>query len=197
MPEYKLQCSRCNKEWESKRPLVPCPSCNKKDKRELLGQVEGTSKLKRRKEPIDELELSGMPVETINAYNPKHKLPVYTKITDSRFNDYKVGNTYKVRIQDPEEGDEKEPYNYVHEAILIAKRTVKFGDIEDMLLAFDSNKAKKSEAKKQIIPEKAEWSDDTQVLVCVFLRKDMVQEFVTSEMEVIEPEFSKDKINNE
>lgn len=130
-----------------------------------------------------------MPIDELTKYWPKIKLPVYTKITDPRYNDFTVGDTYEMRIEDSqrvEEHGETGPYNYVHECILIAKEEKKIKDIHPLLLAFDVHTSSRQEALKRLSSDEQSWDDEREVEMLVLLRKDAVKEFVTSDMDVLE-----------
>jgi hypothetical protein len=137
-----------------------------------------------------------MAIETVQQYNPKHKLPVYTHISLPGHNDWSVGDKYDVRIQDKERQKEKGgsgPYNYIHEAVLIAKEQMKYGDVSRIMLGFDAHTTSKSEAEERIFPDIEDMDEDTEVVVLVFMRLDRVKDFVTSGMDVIEPGFDKEQ----
>lgn len=136
-----------------------------------------------------------MAIETLQAYNPKHTLPIYTKITRDRQNDYRVGDEYEMRVEDPDRAEEKDgrpPFNYTHEAVLVAKEETELGEIPPALMAFDAHTKSRSEAVDRISIGSNKWGKDEEVVLLIFARTDKIQEFVTSEMEVIDPELSKE-----
>lgn len=128
-------------------------------------------------------------------YHPKMSLPVYTKVTDPRYNDYTVGEVYEMRIEDSDRAEHRNisgPYNWLHKALLISKRECKFGELEDVLLAFDAKTKSRSEAVERLSPSDITWPDDKDVCLLVFLRMDTAKEFVTSEQDIIPMTFRKD-----
>lgn len=130
-----------------------------------------------------------MPIDELINYWPKTKLPIYTKITDPRYNDFEIANEYEMRIDDAqrvEQKGESGPYNYIHECILIAKEETTLGKLPALLLAFDVHTRNKEEALKRLSPGDEHWTDDTEVVLLVFLRKDIAKKFVMSDMEVLE-----------
>lgn len=138
-----------------------------------------------------------MAIETISWYHPKHKLPLYTRVTTPGQNSYSVGDTYEIRIEDTERaeqtGDEP-PYNYTHEAILVGEWSVKLSDVPGMLLAFDANTSSREEALDRVVPGSKPYPDDKEMLVLTFLRKDAAQDFVLNEAESIPDEFNKEAV---
>lgn len=129
-----------------------------------------------------------MPIDELIHYLPKIKLPIYTKVTDPRYNDFEIGNVYEMRIDDPERVEKKGesgPYNYIHDCILIAKEETTLGKIPALLLAFDTHSRNKKNALQRLSSEEL-WADDKEVVLLVFLRKDVTKEFVMSDMEMIE-----------
>lgn len=136
-----------------------------------------------------------MAIDTFSMYHPKMSLPVYTKVTDPRHNDYQIGNVYEMRIDDEARAKKrniKGPHNWLHEALLIAKRDCKFGELEDVILAFDAKTKSREEAIERISPDIATWPDDKEVCLLIFLRVDKAKEFVTSEQDIIPMTFRKD-----
>lgn len=132
-----------------------------------------------------------MPIDELINYWPKTKLPVYTKIADPKYNDFQIGHEYEMRIEDPKRVEEKGdsgPYNYVHECILIAKEEMKLGKLPGLLLAFDTHTQEKEKALKRLSPGEELWNDDTDIVLLIFLRKDIAKEFVLSDMETLEGE---------
>lgn len=130
-----------------------------------------------------------MAIDTLSSLHPKFSLPVYTKITYERRNDYEVGNIYKIRVEDTDRAD-KPPYNYIHEAILISKRKIDIGDISDILLAFDTLTRSRDEAIDKL-PDKED------MILLIFLRIDMAKRMVMKGYEGLETEMLKDMMETE
>lgn len=108
------------------------------------------------------------------------KLPLYTQIDDPRFNTYDVGEVYQIRIEDEERADETDqdgPFNYVHDALLVAKQEMKLGDLPGPLLGFDLNAQSASEAEDRYPPGGTD--DNRDVVLLVYLRLDKAKEFVS------------------
>ena len=135
-----------------------------------------------------------MGIETVQWYHPKHKLPLYTRVTSPNQNSYECGETYEIRIEDEnratEKGD-KPPYNYTHEAILVGEWSVKLSELPAELLAFDTNTTSKREALQRLLSDEPPYPSDKKMVVLTFLRKDKVQEFVKSGAESIPDDFNK------
>lgn len=146
-----------------------------------------------------------MPIDELVKYWPKIKLPVYTKITDPKYNDFDVGNEYRMRIEDPErleEKDESGPYNYIHECILIAKEETQLSELSNLLIAFDAHTRDRDNALYRLGSDNETWGDDKNVVLLVFLRKDAAKEFITSDIEILEAQnvtedFTKEDAENE
>lgn len=135
-----------------------------------------------------------MAIDTVSGYFPKMRLPLYSKITSQNQNDYKVGETYEIRVEDKErENGEKSAgsYNYTHESVLVAKQEVTEDSIHPILLAFDGHSKKKSEATDRILPG-GEFRDDRDYVLLVFLRLDKAKEYVGSDMEFIPNDFDRE-----
>lgn len=130
-----------------------------------------------------------MAIDTLSSLHPKFSLPVYTKITYERRNDYEVGNIYEIRVEDTDRAD-KPPYNYIHEAILISKRKIDIGDISDILLAFDTLTRSRDEAIDKL-PDKED------MILLIFLRIDMAKRMVMKGYEGLETEMLKDMMETE
>lgn len=132
-----------------------------------------------------------MGIDSTLAYWPSMQLPVYTKITDPKFNNYTLGETYEIRIEDGDRAEEG-PYNYVHDAILIGKWKCKLDEIPDILLALTFYTKSKNEALNNL-----EISGDNVVVLC-FMRNDKVKEFIGKEYETIFPDnFSKEDVEDD
>lgn len=136
-----------------------------------------------------------MAIDSMKSYYPKLALPVYTKITDPKMNEYEIGEKYDIRIRDSERQEEKGGegvYNYIHEALLVAKRETTFGELEDILIAFDAHTPSRETAIQRMFPSPEDVDDDKEVILAVFLRLDMVKEFVEDGPDAIHKTFSKE-----
>ena len=130
-------------------------------------------------------------------YSPKHALPIYTKITPEGFNDYTVGDKYDMRIDDSDRQNEKGgegPYNYVHECLLISKEVMEFGDVPDILIAFDGYSKSREEALERISPGDTPIENDRVIELLVFLRLDKAKEFIEEGHTPIEYPFRKEDV---
>lgn len=121
-----------------------------------------------------------MPIDTISQWHPKFALPVYTKIVWENMNDYTVGDIYEMRMEDEENADDRAPFNYVHEAMLICKRRINIGDTNDMLLAFDLLTRSREEAMEKLVYREGE------MLLLVFLRVDMAKKMVENGLDALD-----------
>ena len=131
-----------------------------------------------------------MAIETIQDYNQKYQLPVYTEVALPEHNDYELGEKYDIRVEDSERQKEKGgkgPYNYIHESILIAKRRCLFGELEDVTLAFNARTQSRNEAVKDLSPGEP-LEDDREVVLLVFLRLDKVEGWVMGDFTPIDPD---------
>lgn len=138
-----------------------------------------------------------MPIDHMNRYYPKLALPLYTKIADPKMNEYNVGEKYDIRLEDRERQHERGgtgPFNYIHEALLIMKEETTWGEIDDIVIAFDSHSVKRSEAEKRLFPHLEKVEDDYGVEFCIFLRLDMVKDFVEEGPGAIHETFSKEAV---
>lgn len=120
-----------------------------------------------------------MPIEEITGYYPKMALPLYTRIADPKHNQYDVGEVYDIRVEDHERAKETGqdgPFNYVHEAILVAKEEMEVGEIPGPLLAFDLHTAEPSKVDERLPP--GDSNKGRELIILVFLRLDMAKEFV-------------------
>lgn len=141
-----------------------------------------------------------MPIETISSYIPKYKLPVFTRIVDEKVNDYTVGETYEFRIEDgdrAEEADEQKTFSWPFEAILVGKERMEFGQVDNMVLAFNGHSVSRSEAIENICPGTNRWDDDKEVAVLTFANVESIKDWVQSDAEVIEPPLVKEEYYNE
>lgn len=136
-----------------------------------------------------------MPIGTVRRYTPKHSLPLYSRVVLRGHNDWTVGEKYDMRVEDPDRQEEKGgrgPYNYTHEALLVGKEEMVFGDVPRILLAFDAHSQKKSECMERTFPSPEKVDGDTEVTVLFLLRLDKTKEFILSDLEVIDPPFKKE-----
>lgn len=130
-----------------------------------------------------------MAIESVARWHPKLALPLYTKITHPRRNDYQIGTVYEVRIEDPDRAKERgqhPPFNYIHESLLIHKEEMDLDDIPDILLAFDTGERSRESAYDSII------HDDGRVVFLVFLRLDKAKGVVTDGLEAVHKELTKE-----
>lgn len=131
-----------------------------------------------------------MVIETVRDWNQKLQLPVYTRISTPKQNDYTVGEKYDIRVEDKERQSElggKGPFRYAHECLLIAKEEYPLAEVPDELLAFDADKASKSEAVAEVMAA-SDYEDSDLVVVLVFLRLDKTKDWVLKEFTPIDPE---------
>ena len=129
-----------------------------------------------------------MPIDTVKYYNPKMKEPVYVKITTPQQNSYDIFKEYEIRIRDEENGEEG-PYNYIHEAVLIAKTECKWSKLPDILKAYVANTRDVDEALKRIHPRGNDGSFDAddEVVILVFLRKERAKGLIGSDDNILDP----------
>lgn len=126
---------------------------------------------------------------------PYHALPIYLKITPVEFNDYKVGGEYEIRYEDEVSNnlkDEEGPFNYAHEALLISKQEMEFGDVNPILIAFLGNSRNAEEALEEVCARGEPYDDDRMVNVLTFLRIDKAKEFVIEGYEKLETPIKKE-----
>lgn len=102
-----------------------------------------------------------------------------------------VGEVYEVKVEDSE-GSDRGPYNEVHEAELIAERSMEWRQVSPLLLAYQGFSKSKSEAIERICPNGEEPEPDREVSLLVFLRLDKAKEFVASDVDVIPGDFQKE-----
>lgn len=124
-----------------------------------------------------------MAIDTLRGYVPKLALPLYTRITREHQNDYEVGKKYSMRVDDEQRQQEKGgkgPYNYTHEAILVAKEHMTLDEIPDILLAFEAHTSSRSEAIDWLSPSEGSYDDEEELVVLLFLRLDKAVEWVRS-----------------
>lgn len=138
-----------------------------------------------------------MGIDTVQLYNPKMTLPVYTQIALPKHNDYTVGDKYDIRIKDEDRQDEKEgmgEFNYIHECLLISKRECTWEELPDILKAFDGKSRDKDLVHGHTHPVKGtEWEDDDELVFLIYLRLDKAKEFILNDDEVVIPPWSDDK----
>lgn len=146
-----------------------------------------------------------MPIETMSGYYPKMALPLYTKITDPKYNTFDVGEVYDMRVEDVRRSKEKEegaPFNYTHQSLLVAKRELNVGEVEGPLLAFDTHTTDPREAGDRLVP--GDTPIDRDLVLLVFLRLDMAEKFVedyeavfTEKMKDGHTEFNMDEMDKQ
>lgn len=135
-----------------------------------------------------------MAIETTAAYVPKFQLPMYTMIRDPRFNDYRVGDKYDIRIEDEERQEEKGgsgPYSYIHQALLVGKQEYEYGMLPDVLMAFDAHTKSRKDAREFICPGD-DCDEDRTFVVLFFVRLDKIPEWIQGEAERINPREGKE-----
>lgn len=127
-----------------------------------------------------------MPIDTEERYNPKMKCPLYVKLTYERFNDYTLFNEYSIRIPDEENGEDG-PYYYVFDTVLVAKQTVKWSEIPNIVTAYVAKTRDAQTAIERIHPlgEEGEFEPDEELLLLVFLRIGEAKEYIMSDDEVL------------
>lgn len=137
-----------------------------------------------------------MAIETENAYYPKHKYPIWPKITTPQMNDYTVGNKYDIRIEDKQRQRENGgagPYNYAHEAILIHREDTVYGKVPPIIIAFASNTKSATKASKRLCPGEGKFKEDDDVVLLLFARLDVMKDVVEGE-DIIPGDFSKEDV---
>lgn len=135
-----------------------------------------------------------MSIDTLPQWNPKYALPIYTRITHPRRNDYRVGEVYQMRIEDPERARElgqKPPFVYLHEAMLVSMQTMNIDQVPDIILAFDQNTSSKSNALDSII------TDDGEIVMLIFLRLDKAKGLVTDGLEAVHQNMSRKAVEDD
>jgi hypothetical protein len=122
-----------------------------------------------------------MPIDTVKYYNPKMKEPAYVKITTPHQNSYDIFKEYEIRIRDEENGEEG-PYNYMHEAVLIAKTECEWSKVPDILKAYVANTRDVGEALKRIHPRGSDssFAAGDEVVILVFLRSQLAKDLLVS-----------------
>lgn len=130
-----------------------------------------------------------MPIDTERFYNPKMKCPLYAKLALEEFNDYTLFGEYEIRVPDEENGEEG-PYNYVFNAILIAKEKVKWSEIPNLVTAYIANTRDIDEAVERIHPasEHGSFKPDDELLLLIFMREDEAKTFVVRDNNTITPQ---------
>ena len=129
-----------------------------------------------------------MAIETHCVYMPQHALPVYVKLTDPRFNDYKLWETYEIRY----DGEDEDGFNYAHEAMLVGRTECEWGEVEPMLIALLGHSRDMEEAVKMSFPTGSVPEDDRNMAVLTFLRLDKTKEFVLGDTEPLGRTFTKE-----
>lgn len=120
-----------------------------------------------------------MPIEGITGYYPKMALPLYTRITDPRHNQYDVGDVYDIRVEDEKRAKETGqdgPFNYIHKALLVAKQEMKLGDVPGPVWAFDLHTDDPTKLTDRVPGDTSD--KDRELVILVFLRLDVAEKFV-------------------
>lgn len=125
-----------------------------------------------------------MAIDTLRWYHPLQTGVVYIKLGFPRHNDYKVGETYEMRIADNRGGGSK-AYEYPHEAVLVGKEKYIVEDMPNILLATLSNRKSKSDALEILGLRGEPLHPDDEVYVLTFIRTDKAKELVLSDIELI------------
>ena len=126
-----------------------------------------------------------MAIDTLYQYIPTYTLPMYTKIAKPRQNDYRVGEVYEMRIEDESRTQHKgqqNPYNYVHEALLVSRQDMRYGDVHPLVIALSGYSQSRSDAESVIQPSGGGWDSDDEVSVLVFMRHDAVKKFIQGDL---------------
>lgn len=125
-----------------------------------------------------------MGIETLRWYHPLYNSPVYIKLGFPQHNDYKVGESYDMRVADSEKSG-GEAYSYPHKAILVGKEEYVAEDLPDLLVAVLANTRSKGDALQMLNPTDKPLPPDREVLLLTYLREDKAKELVTSDIEII------------
>lgn len=136
-----------------------------------------------------------MAIMTHSDYLPHHALPIYIKVEPMGFNSYEVGEEYEARYEDSKRAKEKgedPPFNYAHEAILVGKSEMEFGDINPLILAFCGSSRDYDEAVERVCASDTPYDDDREVKLLTFMRKDKSKEFILNDAEPIDHPFTKE-----
>jgi len=130
----------------------------------------------------------------LDDYEPKMSLPMYSVITFPKRQDWKVGNTYEMKVEDGKRAESRSDeglFNPMHEAILIGHEVMPLRSVPPVVLALDANTNVKSEAIERISTGEDKYSEDKEVVVLSFVRKDTAISFVQEEYEGIGDKFTK------
>lgn len=130
----------------------------------------------------------------VDDYEPKMSLPMYSVITFPKRQDWEVGDTYEIKVEDGDRAEERvddKPFNPTHEAILIGQEEMKLRSVPPVVLAFDANTSVKGKAIERISSGGGKYSEDRDVVVLSFVRKDAAISFVQEEYEGIGDKFTK------
>lgn len=140
-----------------------------------------------------------MGIDTLPNYHPLYQYPVYLKIVPPEHNDYTVGDSYDMRIEDNDRQNAEEesgPYNYVHETLLVGIEEYEFGNIPPLMLALLGNSKNRGDALETVGIGEGGYSDDREVLLLTFLRKDAAKELVESGEDIIPSSFGKESVED-
>ena len=129
-----------------------------------------------------------MAIETVKLYYPKMKHLVYARLAFPERNDYTVFNEYEIRVPDTDNGGDG-PYNYIHEAFLIAKQRTTWAELPGLVTGYIANTRDAQEAMERIHPlgEDGSFDDDTELVLLVFMRKDQTKKYILSGDETMIP----------
>lgn len=138
-----------------------------------------------------------MAIETVKWYHPQMRLPLWAKLEVKERNLYKVGKTYDIRVKDIQRQEEQGgegPYNYTHQSVLVAKREVKYGDIDPVMLALLGNHKNPEEVKDRLSLGIDGDIEDEELVLLIFMRIDKAKEMVVSDDEIIVGSFVKEEV---
>lgn len=135
-----------------------------------------------------------MGIETVGYYNPLHAQPVYVHVRAANRNDLSTGEVAQIRYDDEgraHDGQEGGAFNYAHEALTVAQRTVRYDALDPRTLALAGFTNDRQTAIERVFPGGKEPDDDRKLTVIVFVRMDKMKEWIETGMEPIEPPFEK------
>jgi len=133
----------------------------------------------------------------IDNYEPKMSLPIYPVITFPERQDWTVGDSYQIKVEDVDRSLERvddKPFNPLHEAVLLSEEVKELRSVNPILLALDANTSVKSKAIERISPSDKKYSPEKEVSVLLFLRKDATIDFVEDQYEGIGERFDKEDL---
>lgn len=136
-----------------------------------------------------------MAIDYQSEYHPLHASPVYVRISDPRFNDFRKGKEYRIIVSDEERGRRRSDHpsgNPVHDAVLVGVEHYEFGELPPYLVALVGCSSDWDEARKEVSAGDEIWEDDREVVALTFIRKDKVEEFVEEGFKPISHPFSKE-----